>query len=245
MCGRFTQRYTWAEVHAYLSLTGTAANLQPCYNVAPGQEVVAVRSDKDGRRLSMLRWGLIPSWATEPSIGHKLINARAETASTKPAFREAWSARRCLIPADGFYEWTRRGAARQPWLIGFRNGGLFAFAGLWERWTVPQEIALTTSLAEFEPGDAIETCTILTTAANEIVAPLHDRMPVILPPEAFDRWLAGETVPFDPYPPETMAVHPVSTLVNKPANDDPRCVEPVAVPQLTLSANNGEKLRTC
>ena len=245
MCGRFTQRYTWEEVHASLSLTGAAANLRSRYNVAPGQEVAAVRSDKDGRLLSMLRWGLIPSWAKEPSVGYKLINSRAETASAKPAFREAWGARRCLIPADGFYEWSRRGAVRQPWLIGLRNGGLFAFAGLWERWTVPHGGRRTTSLAEFGPGAAIETCTILTTAANEIVAPIHNRMPAILPSEAFDRWLAGETVPLVPYPPETMAVHPVGTPVNKLANDDPRCVEPVAAAQLTLPAIGDEKLKTC
>ena len=107
---------------------------------------------------------------------------------------------------------------------------LFAFAGLWERWMVPRGIALAGSLAELEPGEVIETCTILTTAANEIVAPVHDRMPMILPPEALGPWLAGEAVPLDPYPPETMTLHPVSTLVNKPANDDPRCVEPIAAP---------------
>ena len=230
MCGRFTQRYTWEEVHAYLSLTGPTANLRPRYNVAPGQKVAAVRPHEGGRRLSLLNWGLIPSWAKEPNIGYRMINARAETVCSKPAFRAAYRARRCLIPADGFYEWARRGAAKQPWLIGLKDGVLFTFAGLWERWMVPRGIALAGSLAELEPGEVIETCTILTTAANEIVAPVHDRMPVILPPEALGPWLAGEAVPLDPYPPETMTLHPVSTLVNKPANDDPRCVEPIATP---------------
>ena len=230
MCGRFTQRFTWRELHERLGLIGPAANLRPRYNVAPGQKVAAVRSDGDARRLSMPRWGLIPSWAKEPNIGYRMTNARAETVRSKPAFRSAFRARRCLIPADGFYEWTRRGAAKQPWLIGMNDGALFAFAGLWEHWTVREGTALTGSLAELEPGEVIETCTILTTVANEAVAPVHDRMPVILPSEAVDPWLAGETVPLGPYPAEAMTVHPVSTLVNKPANDDPCCVEPVAVP---------------
>ena len=230
MCGRFSHRHTWAEVHAYLSLTGPAANLQARYNIAPGQKVAAVRQHEDGRRLSMLHWGLIPSWAKAPNIGYRMINARAETADTKPAFRAAWRARRCLIPADGFYEWTRHGVTKQPWLFGLQDGALFAFAGLWECWTVREGVSLKGSLAEFGPGDAIETCTVLTTAANEVVAPVHDRMPVILPPKAFGPWLAGETVPLGPYSPDTMTVHPVSTRVNTPSNDDPRCMEPVAVP---------------
>ena len=225
MCGRFTQRYTWQEVYAFLNLIGPPANLRPRYNVAPGQDVAAVRGGKDGRRLSMLRWGLIPSWAREPGIGYRLINARAETAGAKPAFRAAWRTRRCLIPADGFYEWTKHGKTRQPWLIGFRAGA--PFAGLWESWTVPEGIERKGPLAEAEPGAAVETCTILTTSANEVVAPVHHRMPVILAQRAFDPWLEGEAVELGPFPPEAMTLHPVSTLVNKPANDDPRCVEAV------------------
>ena len=228
MCGRFTQRYTWRQIHAYLRLTGPALNLQPRYNVAPSQEVAAARNGNGGRRLSMLRWGLIPPWAKEPHIDGRLINARAETAATKSAFQAAWRARRCLIPADGLYEWNRRDAAKQPWLFGLKDGGPFAFAGLWERWTVREAPMLMSSLREAAPGEAIETCTILTTRANGIVAPVHDRMPVILPPPSFDSWLAGETVPLEPYPSEAMACHPVSALVNQHANDDPRCVEPVA-----------------
>ena len=230
MCGRFTQRYTWQEVHGYFALIGPPRNLRPRYNIAPSQDVAAVRADETGRRLSMLRWGLIPGWAREPNIGYKLINARAETASIKPAFRAAYRDRRCLIPADGFYEWTRRGAAKQSYLIYAGDAGLMAFAGLWERWTVPDGIALKGSLAEFSPGSVIETCTILTTAANGTVAPIHHRMPVILCPEAFDPWLRGETLALDPCPPEVVAIHPVSTLVNKPSNDDPRCIEPITVP---------------
>lgn len=230
MCGRFTQISSWREIYELLGLTGPAANLRPRYNVAPGQDVAAVRMAGDGRRLAMLRWGLIPSWAKEPKIAYKLINARAETAGEKPSFRAAMRARRCLIPADGFYEWTRRGKARQPWLIAPEDGVPFVFAGLWERWTVPRGAALTGSLAEYRPGEAIETCTVLTTEANEVLARVHHRMPVILPREAFEPWLGGDAVELGPYPGDGMRVHPVSMLVNKPANDDPRCVEPVAVP---------------
>ncbi len=172
--------------------------------------------------------GLIPSWAREPNIGYKLINAQVETASSKPAFRTAWRARRCLIPADGFYEWTRRGGKKQPWLFGLKDCGLFAFARLWESWTAREGTARTGPLAEWGPGEVIETCTILTTAANGIVEPIHNRMPVILPPETFDPWLSGDTVSLGPYAAEAMTAYTVSTLVNRPANDDPRYIEPVA-----------------
>ncbi len=211
MCGRFTQRFFWREVHYFLNLTGPALNLRPRYNVAPGQDVAAVRTAEDGRRLSMLRWGLIPFWSREPNIGYRMINARAETAAGKPAFRAAYRARRCLIPADGFYEWQRKGKVRQPFYFGLNDGGPMAFAGLWERWTVPDEIKLPRSLSDRAPGDAVESCTILTTSANETLAPVHHRMPVILPPDAFDPWLAGQPVALDPYPAEAMALQPVST----------------------------------
>ena len=186
---------------------------------------------------SMLRWGLIPAWAKEPNIGYKLINARSETAHEKPSFRAAFRARRCLIPADGFYEWARtaKGKAKQPWLFQLKEGAGFALAGLWESWTVREGLALTGSLAELAPGDTLETCTILTTQANETVAPVHHRMPVILPPNAYDPWLAGESVPLAPYPADVMTAHPVSTLVNKPANDDERCVEAVKPDSFSLA----------
>ena len=229
MCGRFTNRFTWKELHERLDLIGAPLNLRPRYNVAPSQDVAVARADDEGRTLAMLRWGLIPSWAKDHAIGHKLINARSETAAEKPSFRSAFRYRRCLIPADGFYEWQRRGGKRQPWLFGLRDGAPLVFAGLWERWTVPEGAALTGSLAERSPGDAVETCTILTTAANETVAPVHGRMPVILPPDSWSAWLAGEEVPLGPYPADDMTAHPVSTHVNRPANDDPRCVEAVAL----------------
>ena len=227
MCGRFTQRLSWRELHELMSLLGPAQNLRPRYNVAPAQSIAAVRAGPEGRTLSMLRWGLIPAWAKEPNIGYKLINARSETAHEKPSFRAAFKARRCLIPADGFYEWARapKGKPKQPWLFQMQGGGGFAFAGLWESWTVRDGLALTGSLAELAPGDTLETCTILTTQANETVAPVHPRMPVILPAEAYDPWLSGAETPLAPYPAHVMTAHPVSTLVNKPANDDERCVE--------------------
>ena len=229
MCGRFTNRFTWKELHERLDLIGTPLNLRPRYNVAPSQDVAVARASDSGRTLAMLRWGLIPAWAKDPAIGHKLINARSETAAEKPSFRSAFRHRRCLIPADGFFEWQRRGKTRQPWLFGLRDGTPLAFAGLWERWTVPEGATLSGSLAERSPGEAVETCTILTTAANDTVAPVHGRMPVILPPESWDAWLAGEEVPLGPYPADAMTAQPVSTHVNRPANDDPRCVEPIAL----------------
>ena len=229
MCGRFTNRLSWQALHELMGLTGAPLNLRPRYNVAPGQDIAVMRSGTGaGRSLAMLRWGLIPSWARDPAIAWKLINARSETAAEKPAFRAAFRHRRCLVPADGFYEWQRRGRTRQPWLFALRHGAPFAFAGLWERWQIPAGAALTGSLAERRPGDAVETCTILTTAANDTVAPVHGRMPVILPPNAWDPWLAGEDVPLAPCPADDMTAHPVSTLVNRAANEDPRCVEPIA-----------------
>ena len=211
MCGRFTQRLSWAELHELMDLIGPPRNLRPRYNVAPSQDVAVVRAADGGRNLSMLRWGLIPAWAKDPAIGYRLINARSETVEEKPSFRSAYRRRRCLTPADGFYEWQRLGKIRQPWLFGLRDGAPFAFAGLWERWTVPEGAALTGSLAELGAGDPVETCTILTTAANETVAPVHGRMPVILPRDACDPWLAGEDVSLAPFAADAMTAHPVST----------------------------------
>ena len=165
MCSRFTQRFSWREVHTFLRL-GTPApalNLRPRYNLAPSQNAAVVRDEDGERRLSMLRWGLIPVWAKDPIIGHKLINARAESAAVKPSFRAVYSKRRCLVPADGFYEWRREGEVRQPWLIAPRDGGIVAFAGLWERWRVPERAVLRGSLAELRSGDIVDTFTIFTT----------------------------------------------------------------------------------
>ncbi len=225
MCGRFTQLCSWQEVHRFLNLTGPALELRPRYNVAPGQDAAAVRADHGERRLSILRWGLIPAWSRTPNIAYRLINARAETAATKPAFRAAYRSRRCLIPADGFYEWARHGATRQPYLIGRKDGSTMAFAGLWEQWRVREGIKLPRSLAELAPGETLETCTILTTAANETVAPVHERMPVILPAESFDAWLGGGAVELGPCPAHEIVGRAVGTWVNKASNEGPEAME--------------------
>lgn len=202
------------------SLPGMA-DFSPRYNVAPSQSVAVVRqiADSSARQLAFLKWGLVPSWADDPKIGYRMINARSETVATKPAFRSALKKRRCLIPADGFYEWQKQGKAKQPFHFSMRTGEPFAFAGLWEHW---------------HKGDhTIESCTILTTEANELVAPVHDRMPVILPPTVYDQWLdptmtqADEVTDFlRPYDPSVMRAVPVSTVVNSPANDLPGCLGP-------------------
>ena len=172
-----------------------------------------------GREWTILRWGLIPSWADDPGIGNRLINARAETAAEKPSFRNALRHRRCLIPADGFYEWVKAGKGpKQPYLIRLKDGQPFAFAGLWESWTSPD-------------GEVIESCTILTTEANEVLRPIHDRMPVIIAPEDYGLWLDPATPPkavqemLRSFPAEKMESQPVSTVVNDPKHETPRCVE--------------------
>ena len=174
------------------------------------------------RELVRLHWGLVPSWAKEEAIGSRLINARAETVTEKPAFRAAFRSRRCLVLADGFYEWQRLGTRKQPYFISFRDRRPFAFAGLWERW-------------QSGSGRSVESCTIITTSANEAVAPVHDRMPVILDPHDHAAWLdtgskeSGDLIHLlRPQPSEAMEAFPVSLLVNNPANDLPACREPVA-----------------
>lgn len=204
-------------------------NLAPRYNVAPTQSAAVVRLDESGvRELSMLRWGLLPSWAKDASMAAKMINARSETVADKPSFREAFRKRRCLIPADGFYEWRMEDGRKQPFRIGMKGGAPFAFAGLWERWCAT---VASTGIAE---GETVETFTIITSPANDKLRPIHARMPVILPPETFDRWLdaandaAGLLSLLGPYPAEPMAFYRVGTAVNNARNDDPSCIAPLA-----------------
>ncbi|MGD8725986.1 MAG: SOS response-associated peptidase, partial [Gemmatimonadales bacterium] len=166
-------------------------------------------------------WGLIPSWAKDPTIGNRMINARAETVATKPAFEGAFKHRRCLIPADGFYEWQKTGSRKQPYYIGRRDGSVFAFAGLWERWAD-------------EGHDPIETFTIITTTPNDLLAPIHDRMPVILPTDRYDEWLDPANTETEalqsllgPAPAADLTATPVSTYVNSPHNEGPECVRPL------------------
>ena len=226
MCGRFTQSCSWEETAALFGLDEIPDGLASRYNVAPTQLAAVVRNE-DVRRLRMLRWGLIPEGAPDPSIGNRLINARAESAGVRPSFRAAFAARRCLVPVDGFFEWERRGRRRQPWLFRLREGGPFALAGLFERWRAPSGVALRPPRGA-GPSDIVETFTILTTDANEVVAPVHDRMPVILRPDAFESWLGGGDALLGPYPPAEMTAFRVNPVVNSPINDDPRCVEPLA-----------------
>ena len=201
MCGRFTQSMTWRELHERMDLIGTplkpAAPLQ--YRTKPGRGGRACRRGRAQPRHAALgpHSCVGEGFGDRPPTHQRPVR---DGGAQKPSFRAAYRHRRCLIPADGFYEWRREGKTRQPWLFGLPDGAPFAFAGLWERWTVPAGTALAGSLAKRSPGDAVETCTILTTAANETVAPIHGRMPVILPPEAHGPWLAGEDVPLVPYP---------------------------------------------
>lgn len=221
MCGRYTLTTSGEQVAQQFDLK-EAPELAPRYNIAPTQPVAAVRSGDDGRELVLLRWGLIPPWAKDLSIGARMINARAETVAEKPAFRSAMKQRRCLILADGFYEWRTQGNGKQPFYFRVESGRPFAFAGLWEHWRGPD-------------GQIIQSCTILTTEANELVRDLHDRMPVILRPEDYERWLdpglrdAGAVEDLlAPYPAEAMETYPVSKAVNRVSNEGAALIAPLA-----------------
>lgn len=217
MCGRY-------ELHAHPAAIALAFGLEhppalrPRYNIAPTQDVPVVRVNAHGvRDLVQVRWGLVPRWAKDPSIGQRMINARGETAATKPAFRNAFRRHRCLVPANGFYEWRQAADGRkQPLWIGRADGGLLAFAGLCERWLGPD-------------GQPLDTCAILTTGANALIAPLHDRMPVIVAPADYARWLdpdeADPQALVQPFDAAAMAFHPVSTRVNSVRHDDAGLLE--------------------
>lgn len=220
MCGRYTLATSKERLAEEFDLSGELPDLSASYNIAPTQNIATVLGDGEERRLEMMRWGLIPSWADDPEIGSRMINARSETAAEKPSFRAAFKKRRCLIPADGFYEWQKTNGAKQPHHIRMQGGRPFALAGLWEIWH------------EYDGAPELRSCTILTTEANDLLAPVHGRMPVILDPENYDFWLdpdVQEAEPLtgllQPYPPQVMEAYPVSRHVNSPSNDDPRCVE--------------------
>ena len=199
---------------------GDWLELEPNYNVAPTQNVLTVIDDGQNRRGGFMRWGLIPYWAKTPSIGSRMINARAETVARKPAYRSAFKRRRCLVLADGFYEWQRMGRARTPMRITLESGKPFAFAGLWALWKDAE-------------GNTVPSCTIITTEANDLLRPIHNRMPVILPKDMEQFWLdrdvqeapALESV-LNPYPSELMQTFPVSTLVNSVRNNSPEVMQP-------------------
>jgi putative SOS response-associated peptidase YedK len=220
MCGRFVLENTPDQLMKVYRLS-SMPEWSPRFNIAPSQQIAVVRQQNGEREWAFLQWGLIPSWAKDPTIGYKMINARSETAHEKPSFNHALHNRRCIIPASGFYEWEKSGKEKIPHYIHLRDGEVMSLAGLWERWTSPE-------------GKEIQTCTILTTSANNLIKNFHDRMPVILHREQFDLWLcrAVEDVKtlaelFHPYPSDQLVEYAVNKDVNSPINDSPHCIMPL------------------
>jgi len=220
MCGRFTLVSPSVAVTERFHASAPP-DLRPRYNIAPGQDVLCVTRD-GANRIEPLRWGLIPFWAKDPAIGNRLINARAETLAEKPSFRNAFAKRRCLVVADGFYEWRPAGKRKVPVYIFLKSKKPFGFAGLYESWKAPD-------------GKEIRTCTIITTGANDLVRPIHDRMPVIVPADAEDRWLdpredSRERLQslLTPYPSGEMDAHDVASIVNSASHDAPDCIAPAS-----------------
>jgi putative SOS response-associated peptidase YedK len=222
MCGRFTLTLDPVDLREAFPWLMVAEELKPRFNIAPTQPVAVVANDGKNR-LDFFLWGLIPSWAKDPEIGNRMINARAETLAEKPSFRAAFRRRRCLILADGFYEWQQQtgSKAKTPIYIRLKTKKPFAFAGLWENWNSPD-------------GSQILSCTIITTTPNELLQSIHNRMPVILTPEVYPLWLSPQdkypdelTALLRPYPAEEMTAYPVSRLVNSPENDVAECIQPL------------------
>jgi len=255
MCGRFTLRAAPQDVARHFLLFDVPS-FWPRYNIGPGQVIGAVRAQSEwaphaghsdtvrqmqpqnesampseisNREWAWFRWGLVPHWSRDPSMGSRLINARAETAASKPAFRSPARYRRCLIPADGFYEWKTVGRSKQPFFVYLHGNKLFALAGLWDYWQSPT-------------GEILETCTILTVEPNTLIATIHNRMPLILPPEAYNAWLDPALTEFDQlrqwlkqYPEEEMTMTPVSPYVNAIHNEGARCLEPATTSDTLFS----------
>ena len=222
MCGRYSLKADIAQLAMRFEFAADEAIHEPAYNIAPTQQVLTVTNDGE-RRASYMRWGLIPFWAKDAKIGYRMINARGETVAEKPSFRTALRKRRCLILADGFYEWQKLGGKqKRPMRIVLKSGEPFAFAGLWETWKDPE-------------GEMVKSCTIITTAANDFLRPIHDRMPVILPRESESFWMDKEiddplalASVIAPYPDDEMDAFEVSTLVNNTRNKGPEVIDPVA-----------------
>ena len=232
MCGRYT---ITSAPEAMQALFGYSEEDQfpPRYNVAPTQPIPIVHRTNGESRFALMRWGFIPAWVKDPGLFSLLVNARGESVLDKPAFRNAMKRRRCLLPADGFYEWKNEGARKRPYFVRKKGGGPIAFAGLWETWSGPD-------------GEEIDTVCIITTTANRMLAPIHDRMPVIVPPEAFDIWLDCDRVDpmtaaalITPAPEHLLEAYEVSLAVNRAANDSPLLIEPVATAGGTARAAAG------
>jgi putative SOS response-associated peptidase YedK len=227
MCGRYRLSRRKQIVEEYFDCVSNEPDWVPRYNIAPTQPVAVIRQNpkEPVRELSMMSWGLIPSWAQNSSTAAQMINARSETASVKPAFHEALKFRRCLIPADGFYEWVRAGKFRQPYCFEIGEGELFAFAGIWDRWN--------------DGSNMVESCSILTTTPNTVTAAVHDRMPVILDPDGYDLWLdpgmndvSGASELLKPCDARRMRCYPVGSRLNSVANDDAECSAPAKLAKI-------------
>jgi putative SOS response-associated peptidase YedK len=221
MCGRFVMVSDLSVIKDAFDVVEFSGNLKPSYNIAPGSSVVAVIHETK-KRLIPLKWGLIPSWAKDPSIGNRLINARAETVAEKPSFRSAFKRRRCLIVANGYYEWKKTGKGKAPFYIHLKSDRPFGFAGLYDTWTSPE-------------SNMTDTCAIITTGPNELVRPVHNRMPAIVPKDQESLWLDPAVVDerqilpiLKPFVNEDMEAYEVSTLVNFPGNNSPECLRPVS-----------------
>ena len=222
MCGRYTFKTPLDDIAALFGLHGELPPFDPRYNIAPTQTVPIIIAESGQSELRLMRWGLIPHWAKDTSIGNRLINARAETVADKPAFRDAYRHRRCLVPADGFYEWKTRGKRKQPYYIHRRDDEPIAFAGLWESWTDPEQ------------KEPLETFTIITTEPNELLRPIHNRMPVILTADDAESWLTADLDKaagvLRPVGSSLLQADPVSSRVNTPANDDASLIEVIESP---------------
>ena len=230
MCGRYRLSRRKRVIEEYFDTSDWQDDWSPRYNIAPTQPVPVIRQhpQEPVRQVSLMCWGLIPHWAKDPSVAVNTINAKSETAATKPAFRDPLKFRRCLIAADGFYEWRRTGTSKQPYCFEVSGGELFAFAGLWDGW-------------KDASGQWVKTCSILTTIPNALTSPVHDRMPVILSPDSYDLWLDPRMTDVQvisellkPYDAQLMRRYPVSSRINHVSNDDPECSQPVEVAQNRL-----------
>ncbi|QYG92954.1 SOS response-associated peptidase [Iamia sp. SCSIO 61187] len=243
MCGRFVSSSSPADLASYFGAEGTVDEaLEPTYNVAPTTDVYVVHADGGVRRVDAFHWGLVPGWAKDPKVGNRMINARAETLATKGAFKPAFRRRRCIVPADGFYEWKKLPGQKrkQPYFIHRPDDEPFAFAGLWEVWRGPQG-----DDGAAESTEQLRSTTIITTAANEPMRAIHDRMPVVLPPSAWDAWLDPENDDIDtlgrllvPAPPSLITMHPVSTDVGNVRNQGPHLIE--AIPAEATVEHGGD-----